>query len=823
MGFAALGSLVYLPDLLGAGSQYGQYIGIVVLSVIAAILFSKFSSQGHKTVVDKRLATLSTALDNSPVSVIITNTKGRVEYLNKTFLDSTGFNQEDLIGVKPKEFRVKRLVANNFYKELWETILSGETWKGELLNKKANGEEYWLQTSISSIKENDKITHFIAVGVDITQLKAGEEQLEQALYETSLAKQEVDITNENLEEAICNAEDKANEAQMVSLELQKVNLLQNIILENSLAGISLIRNDKMETLNPKWLEMLGYNERDLINKSINVLFKTQEEYQDILTKVRYAFFQGETFSVDCELCRKDGSLFWSHICCKALNSPETNGGVWIIYDITERKIFEKELHEARKTAESATKAKSEFLANMSHEIRTPMNSILGFSEILKDSITSPHEKKYLNAIHSSGKSLLRLINDILDLSKVEAGKFSLEYTPVNTHDIFNDMIQIFDQKIKEKNLDFIVDIDKDLPNSLLLDEMRLRQILLNLVGNAIKFTERGYIKLSVRKKISKKDTSSLEFIFSVEDTGIGVPDSQKDKIFGAFEQQEGQSNASYGGTGLGLAITERLIKMMNGEIFITDGESGGAIFNVVLRDVNIPATKTSTTKSIDYENILFQDAKILIADDITLNRTLLKNYLAYPTFSFTECKNGQEVLDALENEIPDILFLDVKMPIMTGDKVAKIMKADERLKDIPIVIITASAMLETERELKALCNEYLTKPVSKNEIFEVLMKYVKHQELETKKDDLILEVNNIDNSELLELLTEKLDNWEKISDLFIINEIEDWTREVYDLAKLHKSQTIEKWAQEVLDNVEMFEMDLLKKNFAKFKNLIEKS
>jgi len=686
LGFSLIGFFVFLPDLFaGLGEQKFSYLGLCIIIIIVAILFIKFSD-GNTLPFKDNLSVLSLALEDGPANIIITNIDGNIEYINSTFIKFTGYQKEELIGKRPKFFRVERFVAKNFYQEVWDIIKSGETWKGELLNKKKDKEEYWVKASISPIKENNKITHFIAMEIDITQLKKSEEELEKALYETSLAKQEVDITNESLEIAINTVEEKAQESQRISLELKKINLLQNIILENSLAGISLIRNNKMETVNSKWTEMFGWTEKELKNNSIKCFFKTEEEYLALFKEVKDAFIQGKTFIKDCELCKKDGTIFWVNICGKALNAPDPEGGVWLLHDITERKLFEKELVLARKNAISATKAKSEFLANMSHEFRTPMNAILGFSDILADSITSTKEKEYLAAINSSGHSLLRLINDILDLSKVEAGKLSLEYTTINVHDVFNDIIQIFSQKIKEKGLDFIIEIDKDFPKSILLDETRLRQIALNLVGNAIKFTDFGFIKLSVKKKFSEKNKNLSEFVFSVEDTGIGIPDDQKSKIFGAFEQQAGQSNATYGGTGLGLAITKRLVEMMNGVISVIDGQENGVIFNVILKDVDIIHSN-------------FDDKKTIEKIDIDIN------------------------------------------------------------------------------------------------------------------DDII------EDKKLIKVLKNKLDEWQDISDMFIINEIEDFSKEILILGEEYKCDKLINWAQTVIKNAEIFQIDLLKKNFAQFPNL----
>jgi len=262
---------------------------------------------------------------------------------------------------------------------------------------------------------------------------------------------------------------------------------------------------------------------------------------------------------------------------------------------------EKALKQAKEVAEAANRAKSEFLANMSHEIRTPLNAIIGFSELLSSLITEKKHKSYLSSIQIAGKTLLTLINDILDLSKIEAERLSIQSEPINPILILTELEQIFAVKIAEKRLEFIVDIDKDLPPTLVLDQTRLRQVLFNLLGNAIKFTEQGYIKLSAHKKRSQEnDSRKVDLIIAVADTGIGIPEDQQDIIFESFQQQDGQSTRKYGGTGLGLAITKRLVEMMNGQISVRSQEDQGSEFEITLRDVEVPTTESARDDCIDF-------------------------------------------------------------------------------------------------------------------------------------------------------------------------------------------------------------------------------
>ncbi|MEW5801393.1 MAG: ATP-binding protein [bacterium] len=260
---------------------------------------------------------------------------------------------------------------------------------------------------------------------------------------------------------------------------------------------------------------------------------------------------------------------------------------------SQRKELQDALSQAEQLAikaEAANRAKSEFLANMSHEIRTPLNAILGFTDLLDSLIADKKQKNYLETIKSSGKSLLTLINDILDLSKIEAGKMELRYEPVNPYAIFHEIKDIFSLNISRKDLAFIMDIAPDIPESLLLDDVRLRQILFNLVGNAVKFTEMGQIKLSARGIMQQNDQNSIDLMIAVEDTGIGIDPESHDKIFEAFKQQDGQDNKRYGGTGLGLTISKRLVEMMGGTISVKSQVARGSVFQIILKNVPIATT-----------------------------------------------------------------------------------------------------------------------------------------------------------------------------------------------------------------------------------------
>lgn len=387
--------------------------------------------------------------------------------------------------------------------------------------------------------------------------------------------------------------------------------------------------------------------------------------------------------------------------------------------------------EARQHAESANRAKSEFLANMSHEIRTPMNAIIGFTELLDEQLKEPRLKSYVKTIKSAGNTLLTLINDILDLSKIEAGKLVIAKKATNLHDICNEVGSIFMMNVRSKGLDLIVNVDENVPKSLLLDEVRIRQIFINLVGNAVKFTEHGYIKLSVRAYNIKKHLSKLNLEIDVEDSGVGIPQNQLKSIFKDFEQKEGQDNRKFGGTGLGLSISKRLSEMMNGEISVKSIDGEGTTFCVHLFNVDIASIIDEKSQeddpAIDDRELIFSAGKVLVVDDIEDNRELIVKNFEDTEISVVTANDGLEAIKQYNLEKPDLILMDIRMPNMNGYEAAKEIK---KISDVPIVALTASVMQDDYEQLKGEnFDAYLRKPVLRRELFSELCNFLEYKQV----------------------------------------------------------------------------------------------
>jgi len=425
-------------------------------------------------------------------------------------------------------------------------------------------------------------------------------------------------------------------------------------------------------------------------------------------------------------------------------SKEPDRVVYIARDITERRIAENELKKHRdhldsmvnnrtlamkkaiEKAEEANKAKTEFLANMNHEIRTPLNVITGFSSILKENLKD--DKESVDAIDNINKAcsnLTELIGDILDISKIEAGKMELDPDFINVHDIFNEVLKAYEPLAKKKELSFKVNVSENVPKMLKLDGTRLRQIVYNLVGNAFKFTETGQIKVSLLASLSN-EKGKVDLTVSVKDTGIGIPNDQQAKMFEPFVQQDGQSTRKYGGTGLGLALCRKLTDMMGGAISVESEYGKGSVFFVFLKNVETSLNEKVVVEDIDNSvPIVFSGQKVLMAEDNYLNREVIKKFLESSDLEIFEVSNGRDAVSVTKNIKPDIILMDILMPELDGLAASKIIKNHSELAHVPIIAVSALADKKEVEKILNVCDAIVEKPVKK----EVLLKTI-HRMLE---------------------------------------------------------------------------------------------
>lgn len=534
---------------------------------------------------------------------------------------------------------------------------------------------------------------------------------------------------------------------------------------------------------------------DINNASVGITETTREnligtdffEYFTEPKKAREIYKQvfAEGFVADFPLTIRDGKLtevLFNGSVYKD-DSGKVIGVVVVARDITDHKRIENELkdakrfaesaakiaEEAREVAESATKfaedavkSKQQFLSNMSHEIRTPMNAIIGFTKVLLKSDLNEKQKEYLNAIKMSGDALTVLINDILDLAKVDAGKMVFEQTPFKIAASISAMIHLFETKIREKNLQLIKKYDDKIPRVLSGDPVRLHQIILNLVSNAVKFTSEGKITISARLLNETEEKADIEF--SISDTGIGIPEERMGHIFENFQQATSETARLYGGTGLGLAISKQLVESQGGTITAKSKLGEGSTFSFIL-----PFQKTNAEVELDKViNVLttkVQNVKVLVVEDIALNQLLMKTLLDDFGFEHDIAENGKIAIDQLQSRSYDIILMDLHMPEMNGFEATEFIR-NKMNSQIPIIALTADVTTADLNKCTAVgMNDYISKPLDEK------LLYSKISDLLTKpklKQDLPLSAGKLKYVDLTLLKKRTKDNPELMAEMIEI-------------------------------------------------------
>jgi polar amino acid transport system substrate-binding protein/two-component system sensor histidine kinase EvgS len=429
----------------------------------------------------------------------------------------------------------------------------------------------------------------------------------------------------------------------------------------------------------------------------------------------------------------------------------------------------------------------------------------------------------LNSIQASSKTLLNLINDILDLSKIEAGQMKIKKEPVNLHNLILDITQVFTLKIKQKQLKLTTEIDTTIPDTIYIDDLKMRQVLLNLIGNAIKFTNNGYIKI-IAEKTKTHSNNNIDFAIHIKDSGIGIILENQVKIFEAFKQQENQNTRKYGGTGLGLSITKNLVEMQGGRISVESTIKEGSTFSIYFDDVNIPEDQQNVTISennIENFDYKFNNETVLIVDDVSSNRFLIQSYLSEANLNIIEAENGAEAIEICKQEKPSIVFMDLRMPILNGIDATNIIKSDESIKDIPIIAVTASLLnFENEKIKDPDFFSFLDKPVSQKKIIKEIIKIIKPSNSRNQtKNSLTIQPTNYQNISIKEkqifqnTFGEELTNVKNSGN---INKIKTLANKIIEFSKLHNIPEILKIATELQFASMNFDIEKVDQIFTEF-------
>jgi len=597
---------------------------------------------------------------------------------------------------------------------------------------------------------------------------------------------------------------KASEAQM-SMMIETIPL--NVIV-SGLDG-SVLRANAFS------LKTFSVSAEDIYGHNVMEFYVVPEEREDIVKTIQQ---EGKVKKRIVKFKRFDHSEIDIMISIIPILYDGEKALLSIMVDLTERIKMEEDLREAKESADSANKSKSEFLANMSHEIRTPMNAIIGFTELLNEEIQETRLKGYVKTIKSAGNTLLTLINDILDLSKIEAGKFEINKRATNIFDLSEDVLSIFMMSVRDKGLDLILDIDSTIPKSLLIDDIRLRQILVNIIGNAVKFTQKGFIKLKISALNVDKHLSKLDLQIVVEDTGMGIAKNQLENIFHSFEQQLGQDNYQFGGTGLGLSISKRLVEMMGGKVEVESIKGKGAKFSVYLYGIDISSIQMLDEKDnqahLDVHHIRFKPAKLLVVDDIEDNRDLIVQNFENSTLTVITAQDGVEAIEQYKKEKPDVILMDIRMPNMNGYRAAEEIK---RLSSsVPIIALTASIMKdEYERAKSENFDAYLRKPILRDELYLTLSHFleydkvtdIKDEEIDTNPKILLRDASLLNKAQILnEMHRILIPLHQQAAKSNNIEEIKIFTLQVHTLAQKYDIDFLADYVEELNEAIETFDI-----------------
>lgn len=629
--------------------------------------------------LDLELTHLSFVASKVNNGVVISDDDNRVSWANAAFTEITGFTLEDIQG-KPLGDLIRGPETE------WSVIENArrltkekKSFTVDVLAYKKDKTKIWLSIySTIILSEDGEIETEIEIILDITEKKKVEQELE--VLSTVASKTHTGVT-------ICN------------------------------------QKGEITWVNDALGHLIGYSATELSGKMLGDVLSTDETDRQVILEARKASEHKKSFSIEVLAQKKDATSIWLSVS----NTPILNekGSVEryieLITDITERKQVERDILSAKEQALQLSKAKEMFLSVMSHEIRTPLNAIIGMTHLLIENDPKTSQVEDLNTLKFSGENLLHIINDVLDFTKIETGNLHLEFLPVNLQLLCNDIINSLQVNANKQNNVLNLHFDSQIPAMVLADKIRLYQILMNLLGNAIKFTAKGKVDLSL--KALKEIENRIDICFEVKDTGIGIPSDKKDYIFETFTQARADISRKYGGTGLGLAITKKLLNLYHSEIEVDSVEGRGTSFSFVISFDKVSQAKIEK----EAKQVAFYGKRVLIVDDNEINILIAKRILMKWGLSIDFASDGYKAIESITKNRYDLVFMDIKMPGINGFETTTIIRGmdEEYYKTLPIVALTASTLHSEESKFKESgMNAHVLKPFNPSEIKKVLIKFL---------------------------------------------------------------------------------------------------
>ncbi len=497
-----------------------------------------------------------------------------------------------------------------------------------------------------------------------------------------------------------------------------------LIVKNSADIICVVDAEtlRIKSINPAVETILGFKQAELVGKSIidRVVEEDKAAFRKRLGDIikenlnlavlnyQFATFSKNPISVECRVTYRNKTLFFN------------------INDVTPQKSYESQLIKSKEAAEFGKKAKESFLANMSHELRTPINGIIGLTALLRKTEVTDQQNSMLDLLEVSSQSLLGVINDVLDISKIDAGKFSIIRSPNKLVDLVQAVYRLLKFKADEEHIEFFLDIDPNIPEYLMIDSLRLKQVLMNLLSNAIKFTKRGHVKLKIAVLDKKSDKVQLQF--TAEDTGIGIPKHRLNDIFESFEQADAAITAKYGGTGLGLAIVKKLVQLKGGQLSVDSRPGNGSVFTFTNWYAIADKPQEEKVKKSNDQLQPFDGIRVLVAEDNLVNQFMLIKMLGDWNIKPDVVNNGIKALDNIRENDYDLILMDTHMPEMNGYQAARKIRIDfdEPKRSIPIISLSAASFDHEQQEaLASGMNEVLAKPFQPAQLHEKIVRLLK--------------------------------------------------------------------------------------------------